>query len=163
MLLRPDATKVMIHPFFWSPEKRLHFLLDVSDRFEVEKDKEKDPNYKSPWIPHLEHGASKIIKKDWLKQLDRGFLEELLGNKRRGYDGEKVLDLLRAIRNKKHHYQDMKPAAKASVGALPGPYLCYFTRRFPDLLLHAYHVIRETGFSEEPVFHTYYTTAASTL
>lgn len=153
----------MIHPFFWSSEKRLHFLLDVSDRFEVEKDKEKDPNYKSSWIPYLEHGASKVIKKDWIKQLDRGFLEELLGNKRRGYDGEKVLDLLRAIRNKKHHYQDMKPAARASVGSLPGPYLCYFTGRFPDLLLHAYHVIRETGFWEEPVFDSYYTTTASLL
>ncbi|KAI5848700.1 hypothetical protein DFP73DRAFT_542098 [Morchella snyderi] len=160
---RPDATKVMIHPFFWSAEKRLNFLLDVSDRFEVEKDKEKDPNYKSEWIPYIERSGNKVTGGDWLKRLDRGFLEELVVNKRRGYEGGKVLDLLRAIRNKKHHYQDMKPVAKASVGALPGQYLLYFTGRFPDLLLHAYHVIRETGFSEEPMFHSYFTTAVSTL
>ncbi|KAL7266643.1 bifunctional endoribonuclease/protein kinase ire1 [Rhizina undulata] len=154
---RPDANKVLIHPFFWPAEKRLMFLLDVSDRFEVEKDKEKDPNYKSPYIPRLERNAKGIVKSDWLKRLDRGFYEELLGNKRRGYDGEKVLDLLRAIRNKKHHYQDMKPAAKASVGSLPQGYLNYFTQRFPDLLLYAYEVVRETGFAEEPLFLTYYT------
>lgn len=35
-----------------------------------------------------------------MKRLDRLFLAELVSNKRRGYDGEKVLDLLRAIRNK---------------------------------------------------------------
>lgn len=97
---RPDATKILIHPFFWSPEKQLTFLLDVSDRFEVEKDKEKDPAYKSPYIPILERDNWAIFGSDWMKRLDRGFLQELLGNKRRGYDGEKVLDLLRAIRNK---------------------------------------------------------------
>lgn len=141
----------------------MNFLLDVSDRFEIEKDKEKDPNYKSEWIPYIERSGNRVTGGDWLKRLDRGFLEELVVNKRRGYEGGKVLDLLRAIRNKKHHYQDMKPAAKASVGALPGQYLLYFTGRFPDLLLHAYHVIRETGFSEEPMFHSYFTTAVSTL
>ena len=104
---RPDATKVLVHPFFWSPEKQLTFLLDVSDRFEVEKDKEKvtgpEGSYKSPFIPLLERNARQVCgggAGDWMKRLDRLFLAELVSNKRRGYDGEKVLDLLRAIRNK---------------------------------------------------------------
>ena len=104
---RPDATKVLVHPFFWSAEKQLTFLLDVSDRFEVEKDKEKVSGpegwYKSPFIPLLERNAREVCgggAGDWMKRLDRLFLGELVSNKRRGYDGEKVLDLLRAIRNK---------------------------------------------------------------
>lgn len=83
------------------------FLLDVSDRFEVEKDKEKITGpegwYKSPFIPLLERNAREVCgggAGDWMKRLDRLFLAELVSNKRRGYDGEKVLDLLRAIRNK---------------------------------------------------------------
>ena len=35
-----------------------------------------------------------------MKRIDHAFYEEVMGNKRRGYDGEKVLDLLRVIRNK---------------------------------------------------------------
>ncbi|RPA93941.1 hypothetical protein L873DRAFT_1793233 [Choiromyces venosus 120613-1] len=160
---RPDATKVLIHPFFWSPEKQLTFLLDVSDRFEVEKDKEKvtgpDGGYKSPFIPLLERNAREVCgggAGDWMKKLDRLFLGELVSNKRRGYDGEKVLDLLRAIRNKKHHYQDMKQPAKEAVGDLPDGYLSYFSRRFPGLLLHACEVVRDAGFWQEPVFRGYY-------
>jgi len=82
------------------PERRLLFLIDTSDRFEKEKDSEKDPKYKSPHIPILERNAKNIVKGDWLKRIDHAFHEEVMGNKRRGYDGEKVLDLLRVIRNK---------------------------------------------------------------
>ena len=93
-----------MHPYFWSPERRLLFLIDSSDRFEKEKDMEKDPKYKSPFIPILERDGKNIVRGDWLKRLDRSFHEEVIGNKRRGYDGEKVLDLLRVIRNKVYIY-----------------------------------------------------------
>lgn len=89
-----------MHPYFWNPERRLLFLIDSSDRFEKEKDLEKDGKYKSPYIALLERDANSIVKTDWLKRIDRAFHEEVMGNKRRGYDGEKVLDLLRVIRNK---------------------------------------------------------------
>lgn len=90
----------MMHPYFWTPERRLLFLIDSSDRFEKEKDSEKDGKYKSPHIAVLERDAKTIVKVDWLKRIDKAFHEEVMGNKRRGYDGEKVLDLLRVIRNK---------------------------------------------------------------
>ena len=99
-LLRPDTQTIMMHPYFWTPERRLLFLIDSSDRFEKEKDLEKDGKYKSPHINVLERDALNVVKTDWLKKIDRAFYEEVMGNKRRGYDGEKVLDLLRVIRNK---------------------------------------------------------------
>lgn len=98
--LRPDTHTIMMHPYFWTPERRLLFLIDSSDRFEKEKDLEKDGKYKSPHINALERDAVNVVKTDWLKKIDRAFYEEVMGNKRRGYDGEKVLDLLRVIRNK---------------------------------------------------------------
>ncbi|KIJ05801.1 hypothetical protein PAXINDRAFT_103628, partial [Paxillus involutus ATCC 200175] len=32
---RPDTTSCLLHPFFWDPARRLHFLQDASDRFEI--------------------------------------------------------------------------------------------------------------------------------
>ena len=98
--LRPDTQTIMMHPYFWTHERRLLFLIDSSDRFEKEKDLEKDGKYRSPHINVLERDALNVVKTDWLKKIDRAFYEEVMGNKRRGYDGEKVLDLLRVIRNK---------------------------------------------------------------
>ncbi|KAI9814766.1 MAG: bifunctional endoribonuclease/protein kinase ire1 [Pycnora praestabilis] len=133
-LLRPDATKVMIHPFFWSPEKRLNFLCDVSDHFEWEI---RDPP--STHLQLLEDTASEVIGTDFLKHLGRDFVDTL--GKQRKYTGTKMLDLLRALRNKKNHYQDMPDYVKAHVGALPDGYLHYWTVRFPSLLLQCYYVV----------------------
>jgi len=104
-MCRPDTARVSMHPYFWDDEKRLDFLLAMSDRFELEKDKEKNSKppgaYVSHYIPQLEHGASRVVGSDWLQKLDPALRFELVGNpKRRGYDGAKVLDLLRVIRNK---------------------------------------------------------------
>lgn len=46
----------------------------------------------------LEYGAFEIIASDWHRRLDKIFIEQL--GKQRKYDGSKILDLLRAIRNK---------------------------------------------------------------
>lgn len=83
----------MLHPYFWSPSKRLGFLQDASDRFEIE---ERDPP--SPLLQRLEQGAVDIIGPDWYKRIDRIVVENL--GKYRKYDGSRVRDLLRALRNK---------------------------------------------------------------
>jgi len=92
-LCRPDATTVMIHPFFWSPEKRLNFLVDVSDQFEFEP---RDPP--SSNLQTLESDAQEILGADFLKRLDKSFVDTL--GKQRKYTGTRILDLLRALRNK---------------------------------------------------------------
>lgn len=49
-----------------------------------------------------------------------------------------IRDLLRVIRNKKHHYRDLPEDVQQVVGALPDGYLSYFAKRYPMLLLEAY-------------------------
>jgi serine/threonine-protein kinase/endoribonuclease IRE1 len=90
---RATVAEIMTHPFFWTPLKRLTFLQDVSDRFEVEV---RDPP--SRLLQELESQALEIIGSDWYKNLDRVFLENL--GKYRKYDGALIRDLLRALRNK---------------------------------------------------------------
>ncbi|ORX50239.1 hypothetical protein DM01DRAFT_1100096 [Hesseltinella vesiculosa] len=131
---RPTADRVLAHPFFWTPAKRLAFLQDASDRFEVET---RDPP--SDLLVTLESEAKAIIGYDWYRRIDRVVANDL--GKFRKYDGRRVRDLLRALRNKKHHWQDLPENVKRTFGEPPDQYLYYFTARFPRLLLHTYHII----------------------
>ncbi|KAI9782182.1 MAG: bifunctional endoribonuclease/protein kinase ire1 [Peltula sp. TS41687] len=147
---RPDATNVIVHPFFWSPEKRLNFLVDVSDHFEWES---RDPP--SDHLQALEATAPEVFGTDFLRRLDRAFIDTL--GKQRKYTGSRMLDLLRALRNKKNHYQDMPEHVKAHVGPLPEGYLAYWTHRFPTLLLQCYSVVVKCRLDELPRFKPYLT------
>lgn len=90
---RPSAADILTHPYFWTPAQRLTFLMDASDRFEIEV---RDPP--SPLLQKLEGGARDIVGVDWHKRLDKGVIENL--GKHRKYDGVLIRDLLRALRNK---------------------------------------------------------------
>lgn len=93
IIIRPTADTILSHPFFWTTTKRLAFLQDASDRFEIE---ERDPP--SPLLQKLEANASTVIGVDWYKRIDRVVANDL--GKFRKYDGKRVRDLLRALRNK---------------------------------------------------------------
>ncbi|KAJ9157544.1 Serine/threonine-protein kinase ppk4 [Pleurostoma richardsiae] len=146
---RPPAKDVMAHPFFWSAKKRLNFLVDVSDHFEKEP---RDPP--SAALQELERHAPETIRGDFLRQLPKDFVESL--GKQRKYTGTRLLDLLRALRNKKNHYEDMPEALKKQVGPLPEGYLGFWTRRFPSLLITCWNVVYEVRWEETDRFKEYY-------
>lgn len=95
---RPDTSECLTHPFFWTPAKRLAFLCDASDRFEI---MENDPPEST--LVMLEDGAPDVIGKDWYSRMDRVFTSSL--GKYRKYKGASVRDLLRAMRNKVSSFQ----------------------------------------------------------
>ncbi|GAK66148.1 uncharacterized protein PAN0_011d4370 [Moesziomyces antarcticus] len=147
---RPSAAEVLTHPYFWDPNKRLNFLQDASDRFEI---MDKDPPTAA--LVLLESKARNVLGTDWHRRCDKMFLDNL--GKFRKYDPASVQDLLRAMRNKKHHYQDLPPTLKKILGSLPDGYLNYFTRRFPELFLHVYNtVVQQPLIRTEPVFREYF-------
>jgi serine/threonine-protein kinase/endoribonuclease IRE1 len=90
---RPDTTACLLHPFFWDSGKRLTFLQDASDRFEIMC---RDP--RDLMLVELEKGAFAVVGNDWHARLDKVFQENL--GKFRKYDGKSVQDLMRALRNK---------------------------------------------------------------
>jgi len=65
-----------------------------------------------------------------------------------------VRDLLRAIRNKKHHYRELTEEAKALYGEMPGEFAEYWTSRFPRLVMHSYKAMQCCKM--EPNFEKYY-------
>ncbi|CAM1512009.1 Fc.00g095220.m01.CDS01 [Cosmosporella sp. VM-42] len=146
---RPSAKEIMSHPFFWSAKKRLAFLCDVSDHFEKEP---RDPP--SDALAELESFAPRVTKGDFLRALPRDFVDSL--GKQRKYTGSRLLDLLRALRNKRNHYEDMPDGLKKSIGALPDGYLAFWSVRFPMLLLVCWTVVYNVGWVETDRFREYY-------
>lgn len=136
-LKRPPAIGVLNHPLFWPASKKLEFLLKVSDRFEVER---RDPP--SELLCKLESHSKQVIPgSDWTSRFDKDFMDNL--GKYRKYSGEKLMDLLRALRNKYHHFMDLPEDLAAIIGPVPDGFYGYFIKRFPNLLLEIYHVVRE--------------------
>lgn len=152
--LRPDAASVLTHPFFWPPAERLEFLCHVSDAFEFEP---RDPP--SEALMQLESYGSIIMaeapKGDFLSALPREFRDTL--GKQRKYTGTRVLDLLRALRNKKHHYEDIPENVREKIGSFPAGYLEFWARRFPSLLMATWRCVVEVGWCERERFRRYYT------
>lgn len=145
---RPSTSKIMKHPFFWSIGKKLEFLLKVSDRFEIER---RDPP--SSLLLALEDHALAVHGGDWCLKFDEDFMSNL--GKYRKYHPEKLMDLLRALRNKYHHYNDMPPELQAQMSPLPHGFYNYFNSKFPHLLMEIYRVIEE-HLQDEHVFAEFY-------
>lgn len=146
---RPDAQAVLLHPLFWNSAKRLDFLLKVSDRFEGES---RDPP--TPLLQTFERNAALVVGEDWHPKLGQLFVDNL--GKYRKYHGDRILDLLRAMRNKSHHFNDMPKELKEQMSPYPDGYLKYFTERFPYLLMTIYKVVKE-HLAEEDVFRPFFT------
>ncbi|KAM3920835.1 serine/threonine-protein kinase/endoribonuclease IRE1 [Leptodactylus fuscus] len=142
---RPSAQAVLKHPFFWSLEKQLQFFQDVSDRIEKEA-------LDGPIVKRLERGGRDVVKLDWREHITLPLQTDL--RKFRSYKGKSVRDLLRALRNKKHHYRELPAEVQETLGSVPDEFVGYFTSRFPGLLLHTYLAMQLCG--HERLFHPYY-------
>uniref|UniRef100_A0A4W5QM37 Serine/threonine-protein kinase/endoribonuclease IRE1 n=1 Tax=Hucho hucho TaxID=62062 RepID=A0A4W5QM37_9TELE len=142
---RPSAESVLKHPFFWSLEKQLQFFQDLSDRIE------KEP-LDGPIVRQLERGGRAVVKLDWREHITVPLQTDL--RKFRSYKGGSVRDLLRAMRNKKHHYRELPAEVQETLGSIPDDFVSYFTSRFPHLLLHTYLAMRTCA--HERSFLPYY-------
>ncbi|KRK02892.1 serine/threonine-protein kinase/endoribonuclease IRE1 [Drosophila yakuba] len=142
---RPPARCIGNHPLFWDEPKMLSFLQDVSDR--VEK-----LQFHAEPLKSLEKNGRIVVLDDWNVHLDPMITDDL--RKYRGYMGASVRDLLRALRNKKHHYHELTPAAQEMLGCIPHEFTNYWVDRFPQLISHAYHAFSIC--SNEAIFKPYY-------
>ncbi|XP_066833888.1 serine/threonine-protein kinase/endoribonuclease IRE2 [Anser cygnoides] len=142
---RPSAPVVLMHPFFWSAEKQLQFFQDVSDRIE------KEPA-EGTIVAALEAGGRSVVRTNWRMHISLPLQTDL--RKFRTYKGGSVRDLLRAMRNKKHHYHELPADVQEALGSVPEGFVQYFTSRFPRLLLHTHSTMRLCA--RERLFRPYY-------
>lgn len=132
-LKRPTCDQILAHPWFWSIDRKLAFLADVSDRLERAGDR------RSPTHRHLESNRQLIIGSSWTLQVDQALSDDL--GKYRKYFGNSVQDLLRAMRNKRHHFQELPEQVRRLVGETPESFYKYFEQRFPCLLITVFKVV----------------------
>uniref|UniRef100_A0A224Z8L0 non-specific serine/threonine protein kinase n=1 Tax=Rhipicephalus zambeziensis TaxID=60191 RepID=A0A224Z8L0_9ACAR len=142
---RPSVSAVVMHPVFWGPKRQLDFFQDVSDRIE------KEPA-DSTVVRRLERGGFEVVRGDWRDHITEELQKDL--RKYRTYKGHSVRDLLRAMRNKKHHYRELPEALQSELGTIPEEFVGYFTSRFPLLLPHTYLAMQE--WRAEPTLRPYY-------
>ncbi|KAL4624470.1 serine/threonine-protein kinase/endoribonuclease IRE2 [Arapaima gigas] len=147
---RPSTACILKHPFFWSPEKQLQFFQDVSDRIE------KEPA-DSPIVQRLETAGRAVVRTNWRMHISVPLQTDL--RKFRTYKGNSVRDLLRAMRNKKHHYHELPSEVQKTLGEVPEGFVHYFTSRFPRLLLHTHGALHFCA--HERLFQPYYPPPAS--
>ncbi|KAI9504231.1 kinase-like domain-containing protein [Coemansia spiralis] len=160
---RPSAASVLVHPYFWDATQRLSFLQDVSDCLEAEARLIKAAREDIPEPPKKTKSVKKkggqalsaSVSTAWDRRLDPHLRRDL--GKFRKYDGMRLRDLLRIIRNKKNHYQDMPQPLRETLGDIPDGYLHYFESRFPYLLLHCYYfVLEDDSLRTATVFRPYF-------
>ena len=65
--------------------------------------------------------------------------------KYRKYNHTSVKDLLRVIRNKLHHYNDMPESLKNIIGTIPDGYYSYFDKNFPSLFITLFDYVEKSG------------------
>eukprot|EP00794_Sanderia_malayensis_P009072 gene9072-10040_t len=116
---RPKSSAALKHPFFWSKAKQLAFFQDVSDRIEKDCDD-------APTLAALQNESIAVVRGDWKVHIGAELQQDL--RKYRTYKGVFVRDLLRAMRNKKHHYRELPENLRASLGEIPDNFVTYFTR-----------------------------------
>ncbi|KAG8234700.1 hypothetical protein J437_LFUL014316 [Ladona fulva] len=141
---RPSAAAVRSHLIFWSRAKVLSFLQE---------------DQSSVVLRALERGGwpggpawTVVGDGNWHLHIDPEVCEDL--RKYRNYRGNSVRDLLRALRNKKHHYRELSPAAQMKLGSIPDEFVSYWIKKFPLLLPHAWHAM--LCVKDEPIFRQYY-------
>ncbi|CAG0897546.1 unnamed protein product [Darwinula stevensoni] len=153
---RPSTSVILKFPLFWSNKKICDFFQDASDRVEkAEKaEKAKKERDKSDLLKNLESGSAGIVQENWLKNLGPAFVDDLQKTRRQAYDGRSVKDLLRAVRNKVSHLQDLPKEVQEEVGDNRDKFIRFWIACFPLLLPHVWLVMQAV--KHEPMFQQYF-------
>jgi serine/threonine protein kinase len=148
---RPTANQICEHPFFWLADRRLAFLCEFSDRMETEALNlaVDDASLFTNKLLAVERNAARVVGIAWDRDLD----DDLTNNVQRfrTYDPSSVRDLLRLIRNKHHHFDELPAAMKEKIGSSTEGMIAYFHTRFPGLLIHCVNVCREHLSTNDPL------------
>ncbi|VVA93746.1 unnamed protein product [Arabis nemorensis] len=145
---RPTTLEVIQHPFFWSPDEKLAFLVEASDQVKGCSESMKI---------ELEKRAGKAIGgTSWDTKLHPDHLTHIKRPNSQGarthYTDGLLSELIRLIRNTRHHYREEPPHIQQLFG--DGQYT-YFSSRFPHLLIEVYEFIYEY-YKEEKEFKQFF-------
>ena len=118
---------ILEHPFFWTTEKLLNYIIEVAVRIE-KRDK--------IFYKKMEKNSKNIVGNDWTTGLDD--IYEDISNKR-VYNVSSVVDLVRVLRNQIAHTNSSRVAE--TMGDSKEDLMHYWLEKFPRLIPHLYFVM----------------------
>ncbi|XP_043217762.1 serine/threonine-protein kinase/endoribonuclease IRE1-like [Amphibalanus amphitrite] len=134
---RPSSKYVANHPTFWNEEKRNNFIQVISDVIKDGNDEElravvnKDPT--------RVFGEEQGEPKDWRKIIDTSLDKSSF----KSYKEPTTFELLRLVRNKLHHFNELSEEVRSSMGfSTPSGLVDYIAGMFPLLLVHVWEAAR---------------------
>ncbi|KAK6090036.1 hypothetical protein P3W45_000924 [Vairimorpha bombi] len=119
--------KLSKHPYFWSEERIFNFLANYSDVLEGS----------SSQCRRLERNRGRIFENQWNSYLDDTVKDEL--EVFRFYNYNNAKDLIRVIRNKGRHYNQIPDVVKEIYVSFPNGFVNYWMKTFPHLLIICYN------------------------
>ena len=150
--MRPSIKAVMSHPLWWGCQRKLSFLIAVSDRVEGE-DRSADKKMYSTLESLALHAMGHRNEGSWSAAMDASLIQNL--GKYRRYDTYSLRDLLRVIRNKHNHFREMPPDLQELMGPIPEGFLAYFASKYPGLLTACYYFALKWCIAE-PAFKDFF-------
>ena len=139
---RPPASCLNQHPYLWSDRKKIEFLKAVGDQPEAEKPAEYPYSDLEKRLQTTDTGQ-RVRFITWDSSITELYKEMVSAWKRKKYRTDKVIDLIRFIRNAYTHKQDRSSNTKLYLDEN------IFFRAYPSLVLDVFGVVQQLGFDEK--------------
>lgn len=149
--MRITAKEAMQHPFFWSAQQTLYFIVEIASMIESSQ------KYGGSFHNEIFEGSGKVIGVgrggEWTNKIPNNLLEEIkksreaFGKNQKVavkidvFDRTTITSLIKTIRNMKVHARS--PEVSAIVGNDDETFLNYWIERFPLLIMHLHEAKRK--------------------
>ena len=138
---RPRAEYLNQHPFLWSDRKKIEFLKAVGDQPEAAYPAENANSELEQRLQTTQTGQSVSIV-TWDRSIAKIYHEMTRAWKQKKYRTDKVIDLIRFIRNAYAHKQERSLQSQQHLDDN------IFTRKFPSLVLDVFGVVQKLKLDE---------------
>ena len=143
---RPPATYLNQHPFLWSESKKIEFLKAVGDQPEAASPAS-HPNSALEQLLQSTHTGREARIVSWDKAIKKLFRETMNAWKQKKYRTDKVIDLIRFIRNAHAHKQERTFEFQSDLEHN------IFLRKYPSLVLDVFFVVQQLEFEHRSNIH----------
>ena len=138
---RPPAAYLNQHPFLWSDKKKIEFLKAVGDQPEA-ANPTMNPNSELEQRLQTTNTGQRIRFLAWDFLIVEIYQEMIRAWRQKKYRTDKVIDLIRFIRNAYAHKQERSLQFQQHLDNN------IFTRKFPSLVLDVFDVVQQLKFDE---------------
>ncbi|CAB4033822.1 serine threonine- kinase endoribonuclease IRE1-like, partial [Paramuricea clavata] len=139
---RPPANMLKQHPFLWSETKKIEFLKAVGDQPEAER-RANHPNSALEQRLQMTQTGQSVSFAYWNVVLKDMYDEMIKTWKSKKYRTNKLIDLIRFIRNTYSHRQDKSLQLQQDLDKN------IFLHKYPSIVLDVLSVVQELGFHED--------------